>query len=34
MEIACRQAATRVLDMLKLHAGHTCDSEVQVHSGR
>jgi UDP-N-acetylmuramoyl-tripeptide--D-alanyl-D-alanine ligase len=33
MEKACRQAATRVLDMLKLHAGHTCDSEVQVHSG-
>jgi aminoacyl-tRNA hydrolase len=33
MENACRQAATRVLDMLKLHASTTCDLEVRMHSG-
>ena len=33
MENACRQAATRVLDMLKLHVSTTCDLEVRMHSG-
>jgi UDP-N-acetylmuramoyl-tripeptide--D-alanyl-D-alanine ligase len=33
MEMACRQAADRVLDMLTLHTSATRDSEVLMHSG-